>query len=102
MKLITYALSLTILFLAFLPRPILLKRLSQHISWTTLKLPKFDIKNALHLKLAKASEHAHQLKEGGTEYELGAVEREIDKLAAELWGITTKELGQIQKALKQD
>jgi len=67
-----------------------------------IKLPKFDIRNALHLKLSKASEHAHQLKEAGKEHEVSVIEKQIDDLAAELWGITPKELEQIQKALKED
>lgn len=41
------------------------------------------------------------LKAAGKEKELTEVEEQIDKAAAEVWGITPKELEQIQKALKE-
>ena len=70
---------------------------------THMSLPGFDSTNTAHRRLAALSAKAHQLAaqgEGG-EAELRRVETEIDRLAAQLWGITTKELAEIHQALAQ-
>lgn len=67
-----------------------------------IKIPKFSSKTDLHRRLSRASQRAHELTVQGDEKKLVQVEREIDVLAAELWGITSKELEQIQKALEKE
>jgi hypothetical protein len=66
-------------------------------------IPRFDPAKSLHRSLSALSQRAHQLaalgKEG--EAELGRVEQEIDRLAAELWGITQVELEEIGRALAE-
>jgi len=67
-----------------------------------IKIPKFNPRNELHEKLSKASQRAHDLRAAEREKELPKVEREIDAQAAELWGITQRELEEIQKALNEE
>jgi len=64
-------------------------------------IPKFDPAKALHKRLSTLSGQAHKLAaEGkGGEAELRRVETEIDRLAAQLWGITEEELAEIRQAL---
>jgi len=66
-------------------------------------IPAFDAANSLHRALASLSQRAHRLaalgKEG--EVELRRVEQEIDRLAAQLWGITQEELEEIRQALAE-
>ena len=64
-------------------------------------VPRFDRSNKGHERLAKLSKEAHQLKEAGKQKELTNLEQQIDQAAAGLWGIESKELEQIQKALKE-
>lgn len=66
-----------------------------------VRLPKFDAKNKQHRRLTELSEKAHALaaeSEPDTK-RLEAIETEIDETAAELWGITATELGDIQSSL---
>ncbi|MBI4487689.1 MAG: N-6 DNA methylase [Deltaproteobacteria bacterium] len=65
-----------------------------------IKVPAFTPRNALHARLSRASQEAHQLKAANKKTQLVEVEQQIDEAAAELWGITPNELVQIQKALK--
>jgi hypothetical protein len=64
-------------------------------------IPKFDPSNPVHQSLSTFSDKAHQLAAQGKsgEAELRRVETEIDRLAARLWGLTKKELAEIQRAL---
>ena len=64
-------------------------------------LPKFDEKNKLHCHLAELSKNAHTLaaKSEPDTKRLEEIETEIDKTAAELWGINATELGDIQSSL---
>jgi len=66
-----------------------------------LAIPRFDPSNALHESLSALSERAHALAAQGKdgEAELRRVEAEIDRLAAQLWGITDEELEEIRRAL---
>jgi len=65
----------------------------------TLRIEKYDPKNPIHRKLAELSKRAHKLAEEGREEELRAIEKEIDKLVAQLYGITDEELKEVYKAL---
>ena len=67
-----------------------------------IKIPKFNARIDLHKRLSKVSQQAHAIRAAAQTKELLKVEQEIDALAAELWGVTQKELEQIQKALKED
>lgn len=67
-----------------------------------IKMPKFNARTDLHKRLSKASQRAHELTISGEQQKLLEIEKEVDALAAELWGITPRELEQIQKALKAD
>ncbi len=67
-----------------------------------IKIPKFSQREDLHQRLSKASQRAHDLRTAEREKELPKVEREIDAQAAELWGITQRELEEIQKALNEE
>jgi hypothetical protein len=65
-------------------------------------VPRFEAKNKLHRLLAELSLQAHQFKASEeTDNKIVELEAQIDQAAAELWGITPKELEQIQKALKE-
>jgi hypothetical protein len=70
----------------------------QHIA-----IPRFDPRKSVHRSLSTLSQRAHQLAALGKdgEAELGRVEREIDRLAARLWGITQVELEEIGRALAE-
>lgn len=62
-----------------------------------IAIPKYDSSNALHLRLASLSQQAHALTAEGRD--VSAIEADIDLAAAELWGISTKELEEIRKSL---
>jgi hypothetical protein len=71
-----------------------------------IRIPKFDLKNPLHQKLSQLSKKAHEIArriyEENMEYqreELSRVEDEIDKIVAQLYGITDEELEEIRKCL---
>jgi len=66
-----------------------------------IEIPKFDPKAKIHQSLAELSLQAHQLRAKATESEFSSVEQKIDEAAAELWGISRKELEQIQTALNE-
>jgi hypothetical protein len=60
-----------------------------------IRIPKFDKANKLHLALAKLSEKTHELAEKELNGELAEVESEIDRLVAELYGLSEKELSRL-------
>ncbi|TDA67696.1 MAG: SAM-dependent DNA methyltransferase [Clostridia bacterium] len=64
-----------------------------------LRVPAFDSEDPLHLALASFSQQAHALAASGDVDGLAAVEEEIDKLAARLWGLTDAELKEIKDSL---
>jgi len=68
----------------------------QHIA-----VPKFDTGNPIHTRLAALSQQAHQLAAAGDEAGLAAVEAQVDEAAAELWGITDRELREIRRSLAE-
>jgi len=74
----------------------------QHIA-----VPKFDAENPIHTRLAALSQQAHQLAatqpcEGSKPSQgLDAIEAQVDEAAAELWGITEKELREIRRSLAE-
>jgi hypothetical protein len=66
-----------------------------------LLLPKFNPNDTLHLRIANFAERCHDAKATGDEGTVAALESEIDKAAAQLWGITDDELKTIQDALME-
>ncbi|MCW4046661.1 MAG: N-6 DNA methylase [Candidatus Bathyarchaeota archaeon] len=80
-------------------------RMETHIV-KNIKIPKFDSKNEIHLKLVQLSRKAHTLaKKHHQENDLKAldeltfVEAEIDDTAAKIYGLTESELTDIKKTL---
>ena len=64
-------------------------------------VPRFQSSIHVHNQLVELSEKAHDIKAAGKDKDLVNVESEIDDAAAELWGITSRELAQIHKALTE-
>jgi SAM-dependent methyltransferase len=73
---------------------------SPHIL-THVSIPKFSATDKAHIRLAELSMQCHTAAAKGDMKKVAALEAKIDKAAAELWGITDKELKAIQKALKE-
>lgn len=70
---------------------------------TVIAVPRFETGNPLHQTLSSLSQQAHQLAAVGesTKKELFQVEEQIDRKAAELWGLTEEELKDVQTSLKE-
>ena len=66
-----------------------------------IAMPQFDAGNPIHTRLAALSQQAHQLAAAGDEAGLAAVEAQVDEAAAELWGITDRELKEIRRSLEE-
>jgi len=71
-----------------------------------LRIPKFNSANQIHLRISNFSSKAHQLasryydkNDEAAREELKKIEAEIDKLVAQLYGITDEELKEIKKCL---
>jgi methylase of polypeptide subunit release factors len=66
-----------------------------------IRIPRFDRKNPVHLRLAELSKQAHEAAEIGDETRLREIEAEIDRQAAKLWGLSDDELRDIQQSLAE-
>lgn len=64
-----------------------------------IRIPKFDPKNKLHQHIAELSENAHEETAMGNG--VSGIEEGIDKLAAEIWGLTKEELKEIKISLEE-
>jgi hypothetical protein len=64
----------------------------QHVA-----VPKYSGESTLHSKLATLGRAAAN----AVEKNIGTIEADIDKAAAEIWGISPKELGEIQSNLAE-
>jgi hypothetical protein len=73
-------------------------------------LPEYSLNNPIHTRLAELSQQAHQLAAHQTSEvsetsevskRLAEVEAQVDQAAAELWGITDKELQEIRRSLEE-
>jgi hypothetical protein len=62
-----------------------------------IKIPKFDAKNKVHVKLAELSKEAHELAIKDDEKALTKIENEIDALVAEFYGLSSKELQSLKE-----
>jgi hypothetical protein len=65
-----------------------------------INIPKFDLQNDLHLKLAYLSEEAHLAARKKEEVLVKKAEKEIDEIAAIIWGLSEDELKEIQTSLQ--
>jgi hypothetical protein len=66
-----------------------------------LRIPRFDPKNPVHLRLAELSMQAHEAAKIGDEMRLREIEAEIDRWAAKLWNLSDDELRDIQQSLAE-
>jgi type I restriction-modification system DNA methylase subunit len=66
-----------------------------------IHIPKFDPKNKLHIYLAELSRKAHDAAKKDEQEILKNIEEEIDKISAQIWGLTEEELNQIKLSLKE-
>jgi hypothetical protein len=65
-----------------------------------IRIPRFDPKNSVHLRLAELSKEAHAAARGD-ERGLRAIEAEIDQQAAQVWGLNAEELRAVQESLME-
>lgn len=76
----------------------------KHVSTTfiaALNIPTFVANNPLHLLLADLSRQAHAATAAGDAARVREIEAEVDRLAAQLWGLTDAELREIQESLAE-
>jgi hypothetical protein len=66
-----------------------------------IRIPRFDRKNPVHLRLSELSKQAHEAAKVGDEMRLREIEAEIDRQAAKLWGLSDDELRDIQQSLAE-
>jgi len=66
-----------------------------------IRIPRFDPKNPVHFRLAELSMQAHEAAKAGDEMRLREIEAEIDLWAAKLWGLSGKELQEVQESLAE-
>lgn len=66
-----------------------------------VRIPQYDRTDAVHERLAELSVQAHQTMGGGDPDRVREIEAEIDRAAAELWGMKTDELKEIQESLAE-
>ena len=66
-----------------------------------IRIPRFDPQDAVHCRLAESSRAAHQAARREDAAELARIEAEIDRQAAQLWGLSEDELCEIQQSLRE-
>ncbi len=66
-----------------------------------IRIPRYDPSNPVHRRLAELSQAAHEAARRGNTAELARIEAEIDRQAAQLWGLTEAELREIQQSLRE-
>ena len=64
-------------------------------------VPRYDRNNQTHKRLAALSELAHEATAADDKRQVKEIEEEIDQLAAELWGLTPRELADIKRSLEE-
>lgn len=75
-------------------------QISTHVL-ENLRVSRFDQANPTHRRLAALSQQAHETTAAGDTARVREIEAEIDRLAAELWGLTEGELREIQESLAE-
>jgi methylase of polypeptide subunit release factors len=66
----------------------------------TVKIPKFNNKNEIHVQLAALSKKAHKLASENNAGELSKTEEAIDNTVARLYGLTAEEVKEVKNSLK--
>jgi SAM-dependent methyltransferase len=66
-----------------------------------VRVPRYDLANPAHRRLAVLSQQAHEATAAGEWACMPEIEAEIDRLAAQLWGLTEAELREIQEGLAE-
>ena len=66
-----------------------------------IRIPRYDPSDGVHRRLTELSQEAHAAAKAGDEKGLRAVEAEIDRQAAKLWGLTDRELREVQQSLRE-
>lgn len=66
-----------------------------------IRIPVFDPRNEFHLHLSGFSEKAHEAAKNDDHQTIQAIEEEIDKLSAQIWGLSSEELKEIKLCLKE-
>jgi len=64
-----------------------------------VRVPEFDPTNIVHRRLSDLSKEAHTLAAKEEEKELKKIEEDIDRLVAEVYGLTDEDLKEIRKSL---
>jgi len=64
-----------------------------------IRIPKFDSKNQLFLKIAELSENAHRSVKENDADSLIKIETELDDFVAQVWGLTKEESQDIHNSL---
>ena len=65
-----------------------------------IKIPEFNPLDDIHLRLSELSRLCHEAAEAGDEDSIKRYEREIDILAAKIWGITDEELAGVWEVME--
>ncbi len=61
-----------------------------------IRIPKYDPSDPVHRALAEASREAHAAAAVGNTERLAEIESRVDSLAAQLWGLTPRELASLR------
>ncbi len=62
-----------------------------------LSVPRYEPANPVHRALAEASQEAHAAAAEGNAERLAEIEARVDSLAAQLWGLTSRELASLRR-----
>ncbi len=65
-----------------------------------IRIPRYDPNNPVHRELADLSRHAHIIVARGDTARLKQIEKKIDELAAQVWGLTEPEMDAIRHSLQ--
>jgi SAM-dependent methyltransferase len=65
-----------------------------------IRIPRYDPNNPVHRELADLSRQARVIVARGDTARLGQVEKKIDELAAQVWGLTESEMDAIRQSLQ--
>lgn len=69
--------------------------------YSKIFLSKFNSQNGIHLCLADLSSKAHEVYKGNKEEEIRKIEKEINEVSAQVWGLTKEELRDIKMSLEE-
>jgi hypothetical protein len=68
---------------------------------TKARIPRYEPDNITHNKLSELSRFAHLAADKGESENLHEIEREIDQLASQIWGLSAGDLQEIQDSLAE-